>query len=225
MSHSRFPLLLAALFFLAPAKGGAATQSIPLKPGWNSVWLTVDPADSNPVVVFAGVPVAQVWRWFPTESPVEFIDNPANGLFNADGWRGYFPETQANSFCRTSRRSRCIGLISSSSTARRVRADRAACDFRAHHRRHAAARFQWRGAQGRPAFRLSLDTSLRTVDAGAGKVTAMNLQMTSDLFVGGSGRHWRAVGLPGNRDGVVIRRNTAFFIERPANATEVIWKR
>jgi hypothetical protein len=98
MLHFRFLHLLAAVLLLAPIAGRAATQSVVLKPGWNSVWLTVDPADPNPGAVFANLPVAQVWCWFPTETPVEFIDNPDKGLFNVDGWHAYIPETQPNAF-------------------------------------------------------------------------------------------------------------------------------
>jgi hypothetical protein len=87
---SAFALLL---FCLGGYQAGAATQTITLQPGWNAVWLTVDPTQPDPKDVFGSVPVTQVWCWFPTESPVEFIDNPASGLQNVDGWRCYLPPT------------------------------------------------------------------------------------------------------------------------------------
>jgi hypothetical protein len=98
MHSLRFGLLFASAYLFATAGGEAATQTVTLKPGWNAVWLTVQPNDTSPEAVFANVPVAQVWCWFPTESPVEFIDNPERGLFNVDGWRCYFPQNQQNAF-------------------------------------------------------------------------------------------------------------------------------
>jgi hypothetical protein len=90
-------LILLAATLLAPTPGWAEIQKIQLKPGWNAVWLTVDPTDPKPAAVFGNLPISQVWCWFPTESPVEFIDNPEN-LFNVDGWRCYIPENQPNAF-------------------------------------------------------------------------------------------------------------------------------
>lgn len=98
MHTLRFGFLFTLAYLFAIFGGEAATQTVTLKPGWNSVWLTVDPSDSKPEVVFANMPVGQVWCWFPTESPVEFIDNPERGLFNVDGWRCYFPQNKPNAF-------------------------------------------------------------------------------------------------------------------------------
>ena len=90
--------LLVTVFILAAAPAQAATQSIPLKPGWNSVWLTVDPADASPAAVFTNLPITQAWCWFPTERPVEFISDPGEALFNEDGWRVYLPDDQPQAF-------------------------------------------------------------------------------------------------------------------------------
>lgn len=76
---------------LAPLVSQAATQAIVLKPGWNSVWIDVSPDDPAPAAVFAGLPVEQVWGYFPKDRSVEFIDNPENGLWNKDSWNVYIP--------------------------------------------------------------------------------------------------------------------------------------
>ncbi len=89
-SH-RLRLLLIACAALAPFASEAATQAIVLKPGWNSVWIDVSPDDPSPAAVFAGLPVEQVWAYFPKDRPVEFIDDPESGLWNKDAWSVYIP--------------------------------------------------------------------------------------------------------------------------------------
>jgi hypothetical protein len=96
--RSFLQFIIAGWLFAAPADTSAATESVVLKPGWNAVWLTVNPADSAPAAVFKGLPIQQVWCWFPTERPVEFIENPESANFNVDGWRSYIPEDQPNAF-------------------------------------------------------------------------------------------------------------------------------
>jgi hypothetical protein len=66
------------------------TQSITLKPGWNAVFLEVQPEPRTPVAVFQGVPVESVWTWHERSSPVEFIQDPAEGLWGKPGWNVYY---------------------------------------------------------------------------------------------------------------------------------------
>lgn len=86
----RFSLILLA-GILAAHVSPAATQSVLLKPGWNAVWLEVAPADPSPAAVFNGLPVEQVWCYFPKDRPVEFIDDPESGLWNKDAWSVFIP--------------------------------------------------------------------------------------------------------------------------------------
>ena len=78
---------------LLPAARGAntTTQTFTLQPGWNAIHLEVQPADQSPAVVFNGIPIEQVWSYFPTRSPLEFITNPSDGLWNVAGWNVYLP--------------------------------------------------------------------------------------------------------------------------------------
>ncbi|MEM0897386.1 MAG: hypothetical protein AAGJ79_10920, partial [Verrucomicrobiota bacterium] len=71
------------------------TQTFNLAAGWNAIWLEIDPADREPATVFDGIPVEQVWCYFPTTSPVEYINDPEAGLFNVDGWNVYLPENDS----------------------------------------------------------------------------------------------------------------------------------
>ena len=68
------------------------------EPGWNAVWLTVDPADTTPSKVFAEAPISEAWCWFPMDKTVEFISDPASGLFNVPGWSVYIPATLPTAF-------------------------------------------------------------------------------------------------------------------------------
>ena len=83
------PLALLALIFTVRSQ--ELTQTIPLQPGWNSVWLEVEPADRTPSVVFAGVPVASVWTFSERVSATDFIQNPESTGWNRAKWLAYFP--------------------------------------------------------------------------------------------------------------------------------------
>lgn len=105
-------LLLAAGLALAPAAGAASptyVQTLTLDPGWNAIYLEVDPdpvlyPDPDPEVpgdpsqiarVFSSLPAGvleSVWRWSPSLGRVDFVQDPSEGLLARDGWRGYFPE-------------------------------------------------------------------------------------------------------------------------------------
>lgn len=90
-------LALAALATLCAAgetraQDGQVTQTIDLVPGWNAVWLSVDPADRSPAAVFAGLDaLEQVWCFFATNRTVEFVDHPASRDWNTANWSTYLP--------------------------------------------------------------------------------------------------------------------------------------
>src|SRR5437667_214500 len=73
-------LLLFALGCGSPAAFAQwVTQTITLNPGWNAVYLEVQPANSDCDAVFAGIPVESVWAWNRRFSSVQFIQD-ANQL-------------------------------------------------------------------------------------------------------------------------------------------------
>ncbi len=84
-------------WFLAGALSAAAlsaattTQTFTLQPGWNAIYLEVQPPNEAPATVFAGIPIEQVWSYFPTRTSLEFITNPSDGLWNVAGWNVYLP--------------------------------------------------------------------------------------------------------------------------------------
>lgn len=82
-----FPLLL------TQGLRAAATdsQTFTLQPGWNAIHLSVQPTNDQPAAVFSGLPVDMVWAYFPTRTPLEFIQDPGDGLWNVPGWSVWLP--------------------------------------------------------------------------------------------------------------------------------------
>jgi hypothetical protein len=76
---------------LLPAQTTTITRTWTLVPGWNSIFVDVDPVSDSPATVFSGLPIDQVWAYFPTATPLEYISNPADGLWNVAGWNVYLP--------------------------------------------------------------------------------------------------------------------------------------
>lgn len=83
--------LLAAALFAAPARGEAqVTQSLTLNPGWNAIFLEVEPATNDFAELFAGLPVESVWGWLDKTFSMQFVQNPNALLPDAPGWRARF---------------------------------------------------------------------------------------------------------------------------------------
>jgi len=89
-------LLLGAV--TAQAQVATYQQTIELQPGWNAIWVQVQPEANHLSEVFANLPVASVWRWIPTEAGARFIQDPAEGLQNVEGWFAWFPEPRPEAF-------------------------------------------------------------------------------------------------------------------------------
>ncbi len=89
-----FRLLLFVLALTASVSSGAQThtQSFDLRPGWNAVWIEVDPPNRSPASVFAGLPIQSVWTWSDRVSATDFIQNPGDAGWNRAQWLSYFPE-------------------------------------------------------------------------------------------------------------------------------------
>ncbi|MCB1559605.1 MAG: hypothetical protein KDI75_00645 [Xanthomonadales bacterium] len=96
--------ILHALFLLVMVSASAAVraadakQTITLHPGWNAVYVELEPNQADIEDVFAGIPVASVWRWIPTGAGPQFITDPAESLQNINGWFAWFPEPRPEAF-------------------------------------------------------------------------------------------------------------------------------
>ncbi len=92
---------ITAIFFIlllnGQIAGATATleQNLTLHPGWNSIFLDVQPDPSDPSAVFAGLPQgSSVWTWINKNSSVEFIINPNENLSKIPGWCVFFQDTE-----------------------------------------------------------------------------------------------------------------------------------
>lgn len=93
-------LMVLGLTSFSSGRAGVATitQSIDLHPGWNAVYVEIEPENNDIETIFSGIPVASVWRWIPEKLGSDFLVNPAEGLLNLEGWFGYFPEPKPEAF-------------------------------------------------------------------------------------------------------------------------------
>lgn len=92
-------LCLLSLLVIAPVSAQQRhTQQVDLHPGWNAVFLEVQPDDIEIDAAFAGLPVASIWRFIPDTPGADFISDPAEGLLSVNGWYGYFPEPRPEAF-------------------------------------------------------------------------------------------------------------------------------
>ncbi|MCX7554065.1 hypothetical protein OS175_09260 [Marinicella sp. S1101] len=88
------------LSFSTVANGAVANmqQSFELKPGWNAIYVELEPNQNRIEDIFSGIPIKSVWRWIPDKLGGDFIQDPAEGLLSVDGWFGYFPEPRPEAF-------------------------------------------------------------------------------------------------------------------------------
>ena len=78
--------------FTAAAQAALTTQNITLKPGWNAVFLEVQPQSTNPATVFNLINnLESVWMWNPQTSTVEFIQDPTMPVPQGSTWLVYYP--------------------------------------------------------------------------------------------------------------------------------------
>ena len=73
------------------AQDGLYTQTFTLQPGWNALFVEVRPEPADMDAIFSGLPVDSVWGFFPPIGQIDFVSDPAQGLENVEGWRGWYP--------------------------------------------------------------------------------------------------------------------------------------
>jgi hypothetical protein len=84
--------VMLVMFCTAFTNAMAATSQIfTLRPGWNAVYLEVQPAVTTPAEVFKNLPVESVWTWYGRTSSMQFIRDPSEGLLTDPGWSVYSP--------------------------------------------------------------------------------------------------------------------------------------
>lgn len=90
--------LLVLLFSAGLAQGEWGEQLLELEPGWNAVFLEVQPLENSCAEVFAGLPVESVWYWNKRFEPVQFVEDPGNLNPRQPDWLAWFPPEHPNAF-------------------------------------------------------------------------------------------------------------------------------
>jgi len=91
------PVFACALTALSAA-AQTVTQTVTLQPGWNAVWLEVEPTDNACDTVFSNLPVASAWERVERLSSAEYIQSPSEAAFNEAGWAHWYPPAATESF-------------------------------------------------------------------------------------------------------------------------------
>lgn len=84
--------------WLLPTGGFAqwTTQTISLQPGWNAVFLEIQPTPRDCDTLFSGIPVESVWCWNRQFSTVQYIQDPNSLLPGQPDWLTYLPPGSMN---------------------------------------------------------------------------------------------------------------------------------
>jgi hypothetical protein len=85
--------VVAAGFGVSTVCGQWVTQTWNLRPGWNAVFLELQPEPSECDGLFAGLPIESVWAWNHRFSPVQYISDPNTLLPGQPDWLTYLPAT------------------------------------------------------------------------------------------------------------------------------------
>ncbi len=107
--------LTAAVLVAAPAPRALAQwveQSFTLTPGWNAVFLEVDPVPNSCAEAFQGLPIESVWAWDSRFSSVQFADDESipPTPFEWHGFIGSEPEFVSNLYALQGNRGYLIRL-------------------------------------------------------------------------------------------------------------------
>lgn len=76
----------------------AVTQSIALAPGWNAVYLEVDPANPSPESIFSALPVDAVAAYDAVRSGAQFVNDPGVDMSLAQGWAVWYTPQRPDAF-------------------------------------------------------------------------------------------------------------------------------
>ena len=92
-----FVLSLLLVFTGMPALAQWTTQTIPLNPGWNAVFLEVQPQPNDCDTIFAALPVESVWMWNRRFSTVQYIQDASTLMPEQPEWLVYLPSSSPES--------------------------------------------------------------------------------------------------------------------------------
>ena len=88
-------------FFTVPVfsqDGYLQQQTIELVPGWNAVYVELDPSESDPSALFAGTPVDVVATFDSATKGAQYVENPDSGMLNSYGWAVWYAPGRSDAF-------------------------------------------------------------------------------------------------------------------------------
>ena len=90
------PLVLVCSVVLCEAQW--LTQQVPLTPGWNAVFLEVQPEPRSCNELFKNYPIESVWKWDRRFSTIQFTVDPATLLPENPDWLMWLPPSEPRAF-------------------------------------------------------------------------------------------------------------------------------
>lgn len=98
--------LISSLCFLLSIPSALVAQTvrqqvIELNPGWNAVWLEVDPSELTPSRVFADLPVDVVATYSGSVRAAQFVNDPSADMLASFGWAVWYAPTRSDAFLTT----------------------------------------------------------------------------------------------------------------------------
>lgn len=96
----RIPLVVTLAWgLLLPSWAEAVrTQQIPLRTGWNAVFLEVQPAVTRPDQVFQGLPVETVACFYPGSQEAGLLRPPGGASWREEGWAVWYAPSRPEAF-------------------------------------------------------------------------------------------------------------------------------
>ncbi len=94
------PLCVAVMVLLhaGGVQAQTVTQTVSFQPGWNTLWLEVQPNDPDPAAIFAGLPVDMVTTFIPLAAKYTSLRDPNSDTWKDPEWRIWQPGEQAGAF-------------------------------------------------------------------------------------------------------------------------------
>lgn len=88
----KFAVVASLVCLLAnKARAQWVQQQIVLRPGWNAVFLEIDPTPQDCDALFAGLPIESVWDWNEASDSVQFVQDLNTLVPETPGWLTWFP--------------------------------------------------------------------------------------------------------------------------------------
>jgi hypothetical protein len=73
-------------------------QQFNLKPGWNAIYLEVQPEPNDVATVFKGIPFTSLWRWSDPGTGPQFIADQSEAKLDVARWQIHLPADRPGSF-------------------------------------------------------------------------------------------------------------------------------